>query len=337
MEKILFGTYTTNQSKGIYQAQLDTDQKQLKNLELVTELGSPTYLAVNKQQNYLYAVDRQTDNGGVAAYSFNDGKASLINEYVSEGSSPAYLAVDNNRNLLYVAYYHRGSIEVYKINQDGSLDLTDTFINEGSGPRPEQDRARMHYVNLTPDNKIVAVDLGTDEVIFFDVSDDGKLNVINKFQAEKGFGARHIRFSPDGKLAYLLGELSSQLSVLNYNNNNLELIKTLSTIPDTWDKHNGAAALRISKDGKYIYASNRGHNSIAQFSTYQDLSLVDWFATEGDFPRDFNLSADDQFLVVANQNTNNVTLFERNRENGSLTLLQKDFPVPEAVSVKFLK
>lgn len=337
--KILFGTYTKRISKGLYEAELDTEKKLLQNPTLVGELTNPTYLAVSKA-NKVYAVENRDGQGGVVTFDNSVRPLAEIDAQLSEGSAPAYIGVDEARQLVYAGYYHRGTVEVYHINADGNLTLTDQWQNEGSGPRPEQGSSHIHFSNLTPDNRLVAVDLGADEVITFDVSDDGKLTEASRFTTEAGFGPRHIRFSPDGQYAYLLGELSSLLSVLKYNSEDgsFEHVQTASTIPADWTEHNGSAALRLSKDGHYIYASNRGHNSVAVFKVSNlgaEIERVQLISTEGEFPRDMNWDKDEQFLVVANQDTDNVSLYGRDSESGELTLLQKDFAIPEGVRVTF--
>ena len=335
LEKILFGTYTRRVSKGIYEAALNTETGELQDAKLVAEVGSPTYLALSKA-NTLYAVDKNGDQGGLAVLNFADDTATLTQEVLAEGASPAYVAVDEARQLLYSGNYHKGTLEVFAIAADGSLTLTDSFQSEGSGPRPEQGSSHVHWNNLTPDNRVAVVDLGADKVLTFDVSDAGKLTL----GAEAGFGPRHLRFSPDGQYAYLLGELSSQLSVLKYNaDGSFTHLQTVATIPADWTEHNGGAAIYLSNDGKFVYTSNRGHNSIAVFAVKDNgasVAHIQWISTEGDFPRDFALSPDDAFLVAANQNTDNVTVYRRDAVTGELTLSQKDFEIPESVRVLFI-
>ena len=207
LEKILFGTYTRRVSKGIYEAALNTETGELQDAKLVAEVGSPTYLALSKA-NKLYAVDKNGDQGGVGVFDFANDEATLTQEVLAEGASPAYVAVDEARQLLYSGNYHKGTLEVFAIAADGSLTLTDSFQSEGSGPRPEQGSSHVHWNNLTPDNRVAVVDLGADKVLTFDVSDEGKLTLVATFETEAGFGPRHLRFSPDGQYAYLLGELS---------------------------------------------------------------------------------------------------------------------------------
>ncbi|XIF20068.1 MAG: lactonase family protein [Acetilactobacillus jinshanensis] len=207
-----------------------------------------------------------------------------------------------------------------------------------TGPRPEQqDGAHPHFADLTPDGRLVVVDLGQDRVYLYNLSDAGKLSLVSKFQFKPGFGPRHIVFDSKKGVAYVSAELSSNVAVLNYDAKagKFTLKQIISTIPDTWTKHNGAAAIRMSKDGRYIYVSNRGYNSIAVFRSDASgkLKLIQQIPTAGDFPRDFNFNYDQSMVIALNQNTNNATLYERNPITGKLKLIQKDFTVPEGVCV----
>ncbi|MBZ6002947.1 lactonase family protein [Leuconostoc gelidum subsp. aenigmaticum] len=337
--KILFGTYTKRISQGIYQAELDTESQQLQNPTFINELTNPTYLALSKA-NKVYAVENRDGQGGIVTLDNSVRPIAEIDSQLSEGSAPAYIGVDEERQLVFSGYYHRGTVESYRIQPDGNLTLVDTWKNSGSGPRPEQSSSHIHFANLTPDKRLVAIDLGTDEVITFDVNDNGTLIEASRFHTEEGFGPRHIRFSTDGQYAYLLGELSSLLSVLKYNNEDgsFEHVMTASTIPSDWTEHNGSAALRLSNDGKFIYASNRGHNSVAVFkigNEGSEIERIQLISTEGEFPRDMNWDINQKFLVVANQDTDNVSLYARDSQSGELSLLQKDFTIPEGVRVVF--
>ncbi|MBS9334567.1 lactonase family protein [Fructobacillus sp. M1-13] len=336
---VLFGTYTKKTSKGVYEAAFDSESGQLSDLKLVYEATNPTYLALSKN-NKAYIVDKRGEMGGVATADNSVRPMQEIGANMSEGSTPAYIGVDEERQLVFAGYYHRGTVESYKIQADGSLELKDTFQNEGSGPRPEQASSHIHFANLTPDKRLVAVDLGTDEVITFDLTDDGQMTEVARFETITGFGPRHIRFSKDGEYAYLLGELSSLLSVLKYNeeDGSFEHLMTASTIPSDWDEHNGTAAIRVSADGRFIYTSNRGHDSISVFRVSNmgaEIELIQTISVEGSFPRDMTFDPEEKFLVVPNQETDNVTVFSRDAEEGELELVQKDFALPEGVRVLF--
>lgn len=339
MEKFLLGSYTRRISEGIYDITLDTKKKELVQLTHLISEDNPTYLDVS-DNDILYAVAKEGDLGGVASYKKNDnGTYTLLNRVMLEGAPPCYVAVDNKRQVVYGANYHQGILYSYKISEDGSLTLADKIQDNGHGPHENQDGPHVHYADLTPDNRLVVCDLGNDTVYTYDVDNEGKLTEVAKFIASPGTGPRHLVFHPTKPIAYLFGELSSDVLVLDYDasTGSFKELQTISTLPETHTGFNGGAAIRISKDGKFLYASNRGHNSLVVYSISEDgktLNTLQWISVEGDFPRDFNLSKTDDFIVVSNQNSDNLTLFERNNDTGLLTLLQKDVFAPEVVCVK---
>lgn len=338
LKSFLIGTYTKKTSKGIYEISLDTEKQELTNLKLLAEAGNPTYLGISNANN-VYTVDKQGDQGGVTAFKLNNSTASMINSVMSPGSSPAYIGIDEQRQLVFSGNYHTGQIKVFSINEEGALSQTDSVTHQGlTGPAPEQDSPHVHFTDLTPDQRLAVCDLGMDITFVYDVSDSGSLTMISRYQSEPGFGSRHIVFHPSKPYAFLLGELSSQVEALRYDSKtaNFTHVQTIKSIPDTWTDHNGAAAIHISNDGKYLYTSNRGFNSIAVFAIADDgsLSLIQNISTEGDFPRDFDFDNTEQYLVCVNQNTDNASLYQRDSDSGLLTLLQKDVFVPEGVCVK---
>lgn len=336
-EQFLIGTYTKKTSKGMYKVTLDNDEGKLTNVALAIPSQKPAYLQVGTDGR-VYTVKQVDDQGGVASYSLSDSNAKMLSDVLAAGAPPAYVGLDEERHLLFSANYHTAKVDVFKINPDGTLTQTDSVLHEGAtGPQPEQEAPHVHYADLTPDKRLVVCDLGMDLVVVYDVSADGKLTAVSRYKCEDGFGTRHIAFHPNGKYAYLLGELSSKLEVLKYNANNASFthLQTIKTIPADWTAHNGAAAIRISKDGKFVYTSNRGENTIAVFAIQPDFTVkhIQSISTEGDFPRDFNLSKDESFLLASNQNSDNLTLYKRDATTGKLSLLQKDVACPEPVCV----
>jgi len=339
-ETVLIGGYTRHDGQGIYRADFDSDTQKLSTpTAYITDLGSPTYMAVSKA-NILYAVDAEDGQGGVAAIDLTGATPKLLNKVLEPGSSPAHVSIDETRQLVFASNYHEGRVNVYKINADKSLTATDSATHHGSGPRPEQDASHVHFADLTPDNRLAVIDLGTDQVFTYPVSDDGKLGSPTILTMPAGFGPRHLVFNHQHNIAYLLGELSSQLQVLTYADGTFTPVgSSLSTIPADWTAHNGAAAIRISDDDHFLYISNRGHNSLTVYQISADgqaLSQIQQLSTEGDFPRDFNLDLTQTTVLAVNQNSNNGTLYARDPQTGLLTLLQKDIVTPEAVNVLFL-
>ena len=322
--KVWFGGYTSHDSKGIYTANVEKKEDDIKLVDVknIVEIDRPTYFQL--VGDLLFTIIQNGDQSGIATYRIKDGKAKQLDTYFHEGAAPCYISVDSQKHLVFTANYHLATINV--------------FSYEGHGPRAEQDQAHPHFFDETPAGNLVSCDLGIDAVDFYKLDGD-KLKHLARYQMENGFGTRHLVFSPDGKTMYIVGELSSQVNVARLNENTwkFEDVATYKTIPDDFSDHNGAAAIRISKDGKFIYISNRGHDSITVFKVLDDgkLELVQRISVFGSFPRDFNWDKDEKYLVVANQNTNNATLYRRNSETGNLTPIQKDIPVPEATRVLF--
>lgn len=335
-ETVYFGTYTRRVSQGIYKADFDTKTGRLSNLELFAKEPSPTYLAFD-QKDHLYTVGSKDGQGGIAAYQ-TDG--SLLNHVVEEGAPHCYVAVDEKRNLVYGANYHKGQVLVYKRQEDGSLVLADKVQHQGHGPHENQASPHVHFADLTPDQYLVTCDLGTDQVITYDIDQEGRLSELFTYHSQPGAGSRHIVFHNHYKIAYLICELNSTIEVLIYDGvGEFECMQTISTLPEGFNEFNATAAIRLSKDGKYLYASNRGHDSIVVYTILADgsLELLEFVPTNGKNPRDFDLSPDQEFLIAVHQDSDNATVFKRNPETGRLAELSNEFHVPEAVCISFTK
>lgn len=337
-ERFLIGTYTRKSSQGIYVVTLDHDEQLITQVDHVFSINNSSYLGLSKAK-HLYSVVRRNDEGGVMALDLNQRSFQEINEITEAGAPPCYIGVDEERQLIYSGNYHTAVINVFRMNRDGSLSQTDHVTHRGStGPKTEQDSPHVHYCDLTPDNRLVVCDHGMDLTFVYDISVTGKLSEVSRYQSKAGFAPRHIVFHSNGQIAYLLGELESAIEVLKYDANTAKFthLQTISTVPSDWDGQKSAAAIHITNDGKFVYASNRGRNTIDVFRVESDfrLSFVQSISTTGVFPRDFELSEDEGYLIAANQETDNLTLYMRNALNGELTLVQKDIAVPEGVCVK---
>lgn len=343
-QKLLLGTYTKRISKGIYSIELDEADNQLKHLKEEVQVESPTYLTGNDDYSLLFSIAKSPEGfGGIKSFK-KDAASELyteIDNVFEEGAPPCYIAYDKTRNLVYTANYHKGEVAVYQTSSEGHLSLLDTHAHAGKSVHENQTSPHAHYFDLTPDKKfLISCDLGTDEVIMYTLNEDNKLTVSDVISVTPGTGPRHVAFHPNNRFAYVFGELSSDVIAFSYNSENgtLSPIQTISSIPKDHESFNGGAAIRVSSDGRFVYASNRGHDSIAIYKVDEDglLSLVDYTPTEGQTPRDFNLDPSEKFVVVGHQDSDNLSLFERNAEDGSLTLLQKDVHAPEVICVQFI-
>ncbi|MGP4040498.1 lactonase family protein [Gracilibacillus sp. D59] len=335
------GSYTKKESQGVYRFTLDTEEKKIMNVEVAANLDNPTYLTVSHNNQYLYAVSKEGDQGGVSAFSVEkNGDLEKINSQATEGSAPCHVSVNSENNLVVAANYHTKQVEAFLANEDGSLQIPKAVEHEGNGPHERQEKPHLHFAGFTPDEQyVVVVDLGSDTITTYRPKED-VLQKVRVLTLKPGSGPRHIAFHPDGQYAYVMTELSNEVVVLKYHEEEgtFEEVQYISTLPEDFTENSQGSAIHLSSDGKFVYAGNRGHNSIAIYRVKEDHSVefIDWTHTEGDWPRDFVLDPTEQFIVASNQETGTLVLFERDQETGTLTLLQKDIKAPEAVCVKFL-
>lgn len=332
------GTYTRETSEGIYRFTLDYVEESLKNVQVAAKVGSPTYLSI--AEKHLYAVAQNGEQGGIAAYELTKETGGLryLNRKLADGAPPCHVTTEGEDIL--TANYHKGTVHLYKKNGSGSIQKEASVVeHEGSGPHERQEKPHVHYAAYTPDGKyVLAADLGTDELVTYAVEQD-KLVHVSTLQVKPGSGPRHVAFHPKEKIAYLLTELSSEIIVLDYNSDEgtFAELQTIKAIPEDFEEINDASAIHVSKDGKFLYTGNRGHNSIALFAINENgtLTFVEHTSTEGKWPRDFAIDPTEKFIVVANQHSNNLVLFKRDEETGKLSYTGSEVTVPEGVCVKF--
>ncbi|HLR02306.1 MAG TPA: lactonase family protein [Virgibacillus sp.] len=336
------GTYTRQTSEGIYQFELDTSEGVLKNKRLAAKVGSPTYLSISENQDFIYSVAQEGEQGGVYAYEIQSRADSVSLKYVSsqldEGAPPCHL--DSTDNMLIAANYHKGSLGMFPTTDEGKV-YEGTFVTmDGHGPHARQEKSHVHYAGFSPCKKYVfACDLGGDEVLTYQ-AENGALKHIATLKVKSGSGPRHLTFHPNGTHAFLISELSSEVAVLQFDDRNGTFMvkQYMSTIPESFTETNDASAIQITEDGSFIYAGNRGHNSIAVFQVNQEtmeLTFVEHVSSGGEWPRDFTLDPSGSFLVVSNQHSGNVILFKRDTVSGKLTRTTSEIQIPEVVCLKF--
>ena len=336
------GTYTRETSKGIYRFTLDTEKQTLSTVEVASRIGSPTYLALSEDKRHLYSVAQDGNLGGVAAYEINPetGELRYLNRKLNAGAPPCHLHAQGDSLL--TGNYHKGTVELLEFNENGGIQpATSAIEHEGSGPHERQEKPHVHYTAHTPDGKyVIAADLGMDELVIYRIK-KGQLEKVTTLEVEPGSGPRHIAFHPDGKTAYLMTELSSEVIVLDYHADEGSFAEkqTIKAIPADFTETNDASAIYVSSDGRFLYTGNRGHNSITLFSIDQKskkLTLVEHTPTGGEWPRDFALDPSEKFIVASNQHSGNLVLFSRDEKTGKLTKLESEVDVPEVVCVTFL-
>ncbi|OHX66263.1 lactonase family protein [Flammeovirga pacifica] len=329
----LVGTYTDKDSKGVYQVTIEEETGHLVIDGVVIKTENPSYLAYSHNRKYLGVVN-EIEDGGLCLYKEMDGQFHLVNRHQTNGSYPCHLSFDHQGNV-FVANYGGGNISFFSIEDKKLSDLKQLIQYDKTGPNAaRQEASHAHFANYESHSSTVyTVDLGGDEIHAYHV---GKKNLEEKFsfQVKPGNGPRHL--VENGKYIYVLEELTSKITVMKKNNKGgADEIQEISTLNDDFTGKNTGAAIKMSKDKKYLYASNRGHNSIAIFKIKNNkLVLSNLVDTHGDSPRDFSFSPDEKFVVVANQLSDNITLFERNSETGQL-IFKSEAEISSPVNITF--
>ncbi|HUF09010.1 MAG TPA: lactonase family protein [Rhodothermales bacterium] len=353
--RVYVGTYTRGRSKGIYLLDLDLETGALRSRGLAAKSDSPSFLAVHPSRGTLYAVNSVAkfggrDGGGVSAFRIDPNKRrlKLINSRPSLGAGPCYVALDSaGRNAL-VSNYAGGSVAVLPIDSDGSLGEATAFVqHEGSSVNPKrQEGPHAHSMNLDAGDRFaLAADLGADKVFVYRF--DPKTGTLAPndpaFAALKaGAGPRHLTFHPGGTHVYVVNELDLTVTVFSYDaaHGVLSEVQTVSTLPGDAEPGYSTAEIRVHPTGRFLYASNRGHDTIAVFAidpNSGELSSVEHAPTLGRTPRHFAIDPAGRFLLAANQDSDSVVVFRIDQETGGLTPTGETASVPSPVCIRFVQ
>lgn len=330
---VFAGSYNWDKSsKGIYVYQLDTLTGQLQPTLSFSGVANPSFLIVSPDGRFLYAcTESKTPNAGsVSAFAFDPVNKTLtfLNSQSSGGENPVYVNVYPNGKWLINANYSQGSVSVYPLREDGSIDSAIQHISytERSINPERQDRSHVHSVVFSSDLRYVYFpDLGADKIRAypFDSSARIPLNVsgVIVHQTVAGSGPRHLSFHPGGKYAYCTEEMAGYISAYRYNNGRLDSLQRISAHQGDSSIDYEGSDIHVSPDGRFLYAANRGKaNNIAIFSIARDgrLHFITYQPTYGEHPRNFAIDASGRFLVVANVNSGNIVVFKRDRKSGRL-------------------
>ena len=346
---MLVGTYTSGTSKGIYSYRFNEKDGTATPLS-ETEIENPSYLVPSADGKFVYAVSEFNNEQAAAnAFAFNKEKGTLelLNSQQTGGEDPCYIIA--NENNVITANYSGGSISVFPIAKDGSLLPTSDIIQfKGAGVDKErQEKPHLHCVRITPDGKyLFADDLGTDQIHKFIINPTA--NTENKeaflkegspaaFKVKAGSGPRHLTFSPNGHYAYLINELSGTVIAFEYKDGDLKEMQTIAA--DTVNAQ-GSADIHISPDGKFLYASTRlKADGIAIFNIHPDNGMLSkaGYQLTGIHPRNFIITPNGKYLLVACRDSNVIQVYERDADTGLLTDVQQDIKVDKPVCIRFVR
>jgi len=351
---VYVGTYTEQKGKGIYVYRFDPTTGQSTSLGLAAESVNPSFLAVDPSRRFLYAVNEVAkyagrSSGGVSAFAIDPGtgKLTFLNEVPSGGAVPAHLVVDKTGRFVLVANYGGGSLAVFPILEDGRLGGASAFVqHRGSSVNPRrQEGPHAHSIYLSPDNRFaISADLGLDEVFVYRFDPlKGTLAPNNPpfAKVNPGAGPRHIAFHPSGKFAYVINEMQSTVTAFSYEpaSGALHLLQTVSTLPKDFEGESTTAEVEVHPSGKFLYGSNRGHDSIAAFAIDNrkgTLTPIAYVPTLGKTPRNFAIDPTGSYLFAANQDSDSIVLFRINPKSGLLTPTGQVLEVPSPICVTFV-
>jgi len=325
------GTYTDGDSEGIYRYSLQSEGKIVKS-GLAAKTKNPSFLAINKDRRFLVAANETNIEGmgTVESFRLEGDSLALINRSPSGGAHPCFVSM-NSADYILVANYSGGNVGLLKMNKKGELSgLLDIQQHVGKGTTDRQEAPHAHSAWFAGDCEVTSVDLGTNE-LWFSHLDTNKNELMpnhqQKLGMETGAGPRHLALHPNGKWIYVLNELNSTITlVIKNEGGSYERGPSGTTLPAGYSDANYCADIHISPDGKFVYASNRGHNSIAIYGINKRDGFLEFLAhedTRGDWPRNFSLTPDGEYLVVANQYSNNIVSFKRDKTTGLLTFLDQ--------------
>jgi 6-phosphogluconolactonase len=350
---VYVGTYTDHGSKGIYVYRFDSSTGKMTSLGLAAEATEPSFLAVDSSGPFLYAVNETETysgqpTGAASAFAIqpDSGKLSLLNQVSSRGTDPAHITLDRTGKYALVANYTSGSVAVFALLKDGRLGEVASFVqHKGSSVNPERQKGpHAHAIALSPDNRFAVVaDLGLDQLLVYSF-DAAKGTLGAKPQVVKaspGAGPRHLVFSFDSRFLYMLNEMQSSVVAYSYDaaSGAMHELQTISSLPKGFSGENTAAEIEIDPSGKFLFASNRGDDSIAVFAIDPRtgmLTHVETDSTGGKTPRNFAIDPTGSWLLAANQDSDSIVVFRIDQKTGHLNPTGDVLQLPSPVCLKFV-
>jgi 6-phosphogluconolactonase len=352
---VIIGTYTDKgTSEGIYLFRFLSERETLEPVGIIRDIDNPSFIAIHPNGRVMYAVSEirgssHHEGGSVSAYEidFDSLKVTFLNKVSTGCAGPCHLTVDADGRNVYVAHYTGGAVSSLILEEDGRLaEGKEVLHHEGSGPHPRQENPHTHSVNMDTSNHFALVaDLGIDRIVVYDRdSQTGHLKTTDSMSnavLHPGAGPRHIALHPFKPFTYIINELDSTVSLFSFDQTSgfSAEKQIISTLPADFKGRNATAEIKVSPSGKFLYGSNRGHDSIVIYALDEVtgiLTLNGHQSTLGKNPRNFEIDPAGNYLFAANQDTNDVSLFRIDSHSGELTALKTKLDVPRPVCIKLI-
>ncbi len=329
------GTYTNGESEGIYQFQFNTETGELNNKLLAAKTDNPSFISYSPNKQFMYAVG-EGSTGTVASFKVNkNGTLQLLNKVNSNGSAPCHISINPKGNKAVVSNYMSGNVSLYNINNDGTLNNAYQIFDYSSTGRV----SHAHSAQFFKD-KLYVSDLGINSVYEYKLNNNkANYELISSsiVNLKEKAGPRHFSISKDGQFLYIINEYASTISAVKKVKDKYKLVNNYSTLSESFNGTNSCADVHLSQDEKYLYGSNRGENTIVVFNRNKNdgsLRKIQTISTEGDWPRNFNIDPTGKFLLVANQKSNNISVYNIDSASGELSFLHSS-NIPTPVCLEF--
>lgn len=338
MQKFILGGYTRRLNQGIHEIGFDENTGQFAAKELIAQLQGPTYVCLSADRDYLFSLQQEEDAAGIAAFRLNEeGQYQELDRLLASAGPGCHLSYRDQSQTIYDASYHAGAITVYQLVDDQLKKLQELHF-EGSSVHPNQASSHVHFTGLNADESLLFMcDLGTDKVHVFDVLADGQLQEKAVSHMPAGTGPRHLVLHPNGRYVYIIGELANTCLVGQVNDaGQITIIQSEVNIPADYTESSAGAAIRLSQDGRFLYLSTRFHNAITVYQLSQEgdqITKVQEIDSQGEIPRDFNFDATQNYLLVAHQDSDRLSVFKREDASGKLEFLHQDQVAEECVCI----
>ncbi len=349
---LYIGTYTKKEghvdgkAAGIYLMEMNQENGHLTMKSVAAKVVNPSFVATSPEGKNLYAVSELSpaddSTGYIYAFAINDShELDLLHKLPTDGFAPCHISFDKTGKFVFVCNYVGGVVKMYKRDDDGRLIPTDVLHLKGSTNHPRQESAHPHSTTVSPDNNFIFIaDLGSNKIWSYNIDfENGKLlpNTPVSIDLTEGAGPRHFTFDKSGKYAYVIDELDNRINAYSYDKNLgiLTNLQSVSTLPENFEGDSYCADIHIHPNGKFLYGSNRGHDSIVAFRIGENgtLELIGHYPSKGIYPRNFSIDATGKYLYVANQNSDNIVQYNINQNSGVLTFSENIVAVKTPVCI----
>ncbi|XJS09963.1 lactonase family protein [Aerococcaceae bacterium WGS1372] len=334
----ILGGYTKRANKGIHSIEFNSADGTFSDSQLIAELNGPTYVGLSQTRDLMFAIHKENDKGGIVAFKKDEqGQWQSLTAGYRDNGTGCHVSYREESQTVYVSNYHAGVIDVFKLGGE-QLSVIQTVEHSGSSTHTNQDAPHVHFAGLnSKQNLLFVCDLGTDFVHTYRVDNEGLLTLSSEVKLEAGTGPRHLVLNDKEDYAYIIGELANTTTVASVDSEGkLTIVESQQNIPQDKVEESAGAAIRLTKDNRFLYVSTRFHNVITVYEVSEDgsrLTKIQEIDTQGEIPRDFNLDETEEYVLVAHQDTDHISVFKRSAETGKLTFENNSTLASECVCI----